>query len=281
MTSVVVARIASAIGSESDSAFCWSRKPARLPADAHGHRRVDRADVAHQLLGLLVERAAAGDEVDPVEAVGLLHARRADDAGQRAEPLRVALDRRAVAGTALRRDVDRARAAGRELRLERVVDDARRLVARQHARVDAGELDAQERDPEHDQQRGGADRDRHRAAHDQVREPVPEAAALAGGVAVQRRLEAPRAERVHARAERGEDRRQQRQRDERRHQRADHPADAHRVEEAQREHEQRGQRRRDRDRGEQHGAARRRHRRAQAPGRSRARARAPRGSARP
>ena len=80
---------------------------------------------------------------------------------------------------------------------------------------------------------------------------------------MQRGLEAPRAQRVHPRAERGEDRRQQRQRDERRHQRADQPADTHRVEEAQREHEQRRERRRDRDRREQDGAARRRHRRPQ------------------
>ena len=98
MTSVVVARIASAIGSESDSAFCWSRKPAVCPPTRTGTGAVDRADVAHELLGLLAERAAAarrgrsGRGRRPAARCGAT-----DDAGQRAEPLRVALDRRAVA----------------------------------------------------------------------------------------------------------------------------------------------------------------------------------------
>ena len=49
------------------------------------------------------------DEVDPVEAVARgCTLRLADDAGQLAEPLRVALDRRAVARAAARGDVDRA-----------------------------------------------------------------------------------------------------------------------------------------------------------------------------
>jgi hypothetical protein len=50
---------------------------------------------------------------------------------------------------------------------------------------------------------------------------------------------------------------------ERGHQRADEPADAHRVEEAQREDEQRGERRRDGHRREQHGPPGGGHRRAQ------------------
>ena len=58
MTSVVVARIASAIGSESAQRLLLVEEAGGLPADAHGHRRVDRADVAHQLLR--AARRAAG-----------------------------------------------------------------------------------------------------------------------------------------------------------------------------------------------------------------------------
>ena len=67
MTSVVAARIASASGSESLSAFCWSRNAAVDAADADRHGRRHRAHVAHDLLGLLAQRPPAGDEVDPVE----------------------------------------------------------------------------------------------------------------------------------------------------------------------------------------------------------------------
>ena len=69
--------------------------------------------------------------------------------------------------------------------------------------------------------------------------------------------------RVHARAEHREQRRQQRQRHERGAEGHEHAAGAHRVQEAQLEHEHRGERRRHREGGEQHGPAGRADRRAQ------------------
>ena len=60
MTSVVVARIAERDRQRVRQRLLLVEEPGGLAADAHGHRRIDRADVAHQLLRLLAERRGRG-----------------------------------------------------------------------------------------------------------------------------------------------------------------------------------------------------------------------------
>ena len=80
-------------------------------------------------------------------------------------------------------------------------------------------------------------------------------------VALGAALEEARRERVDPRAEHAQDRRQDDQRDRGGEQRHQRPADPHRVEEALREDEQRGERRGDGERGEEDRAPRGPHRR--------------------
>ena len=217
MTSVVVARIASAIGSESPSAFCWSRKRRGLAADPRpAPVPSPRARRARVSLAALAQRPAARDHVDPVEAARLLHARLADDARQRAESLHVALDRRLVAR---RRHARRRRSASCGWAGTRSRAPRRRRAPSGRGGSTLAST------PVNLMPRNGSPSAISSAAAPaangtgrrmiDVREAVPEAAALAGRVAVQRGLPALRAERVHARAERGEDRGQQRQRHQR------------------------------------------------------------------
>ena len=207
----------------------------------------------HELLRLVGEAVLAGHDVDPVEAVrlpGLGHGVGAGQLPQRAgPPAGLGL----VAG--LGSDVERGAATGRELAVERVLHDAGAALGRQHARVDAGELDPQERQAHQDQQRGGDRGDRPGPSHDGLREPVPAALLDLPGVAVQRLLPALEAERVHARAEHGEHGRQHGQRHERRRERHQHAAVAHREQEPQVEHDQRAHGGRHGDGAEQHGPA--------------------------
>ena len=162
-----------------------------------------------------------------------------------------------------------------------VVDLARARRLRQHLGVDRGELDRLKNGiPSAISSAALATAIRPGTAHHELREPVPEAlgrrARVALGAAVQERG----GERVDPLAEQGEDRRQDDQRDRRRDQRDQRAAEPHRVEEALREDEQRGERAGDGQRAEQHRAAGGRHRPAH---RLEARARcgrSPRGSAR-
>ena len=223
MTSVVVARIASAIGSESDSAFCWSRKPAVCPPTRTGTGASTARTSRTSSLACSPSAPAA--------------ARRGRSGRGRRPAARAARRRRPAARRAAARSARSPRGRPRR-RAPRCRSGScgwagtRVSSASSTTRADWSRGSTLASTPVNLTPRNGipsaissveaptAIGTGRRMT--QMREPVPEAAALAGGVAVQRRLEALRAERVHARAERGEDRRQQRQRDERRHQRADH-----------------------------------------------------------
>ena len=188
-------RIASAIGNRSASeawrstnAAVWP--PTRRSGTARGTSRTARTTS----FAVPPSTAPSGIDVDPPQPAHRIADRRDDgDAVDLRQPPRVVLDRSALAaadghehGTARYR---------REVALERVVDDPPTGVLRQHAGVDAGELDAQERDPHRDQQHGRRDRDRRRAPHHPMREPVPEALPprLRGSPALQARARSPAA----------------------------------------------------------------------------------------
>ncbi len=121
--------------------------------------------------------------------------------------------------------------------------------------VGGREREPQRRDRGHQQQRGGEQGDESRAAHDAAGEPVP--AALLGGLGGARggALEASWGERVDAGAERDEHGGEHEQRDEAGGERHDGAADAHRVEEADREDEHRGEGACDGERAVEDGAA--------------------------
>ena len=91
-------------------------------------------------------------------------------------------------------------AEGREVGAQRVVDLARARRLGQHLRVDRGELDLEEGDPERDQERGARDRDPARDAHHEAREPVPEALLAGRRVALGAALQERGRERVDPRA---------------------------------------------------------------------------------
>ena len=121
-------------------------------------------------------------------------------------------------------------------------------------RVGGGQLQAQGGQRDHDQHRGGAQRYGARAAHDRAREPIPGAALGRSRGLFGAPLQARGRQRVDARAQRDEHRGEHDQRDRARGQRDERAADPHRVEETQREHQQRGERPGDRQRAEHDGA---------------------------
>ena len=227
----------------------WARSDAllveerrRLAADRSVERRGDGPHRAHEVLRLARSAAARARS-------GRCRPRRP----AAARPAPAAAPRTRAPAPARRgdRDVDRRRLARRELGPQRVVDHPRRLVLRQHRRVDAGEADLQERQAERDQQHRRARRDRR---------PAGASPAASGGT--RSRCARPAASRAIASFQRRgppaltrspsapEQRRQQRQRHAGGDQRAQRAADAHRVQEALAEDDQRRQRGRDRDRAE-------------------------------
>ena len=203
-----------------------------------------------ELNGFSRHRLDHGDAVvEPARGKGLGDALGAADPRRQRDgaPRRRALDR----------DPDRGLAVGREPLADRVVGLAGAGALRQHGRVDGVELDREEGKPEEDQEGGGKRRDRDRPAHHEAREAVPEPVLVGAGVGLGAALEEPRREGVDPGSEQGQDRRQDGQRDQRREQHHQRAAEAHRVEEALGEDEQRRERDRDRHRGEEDGPARR------------------------
>ena len=87
-------------------------------------------------------------------------------------------------------------------------------------------------------------------AHHPVGESVPTSSLVGARSPLRRALPAGRRERVHVRAEQGEERRQHRQRDEAGERRDDQPTQGHRPQKPEGEHEQRRERSCDRDRAE-------------------------------
>ena len=214
MTSVVVARIASATGMPVGERRLLVDELRRRAADLHRERRVDGAHRLDRVLRGL-RRAAC-----PARRRRSATARRRRPApARRARPG----SRRAAARTrAPRPRPTRARVAATSIGDVRLGGNSVRSASSttraecdgaEHARVDAGELDLRERQPERDQQQRGRRGDRARPAHHPARQPVPEAGlARAPASRCDRRAPARRRERVDARAERGEQRRQDRQR---------------------------------------------------------------------
>ena len=256
MTRVATTMIASAIGRwrprlrlEVDEVGAGAGRPARSsPAGPRGRGsratvllagvgdegvggdRLDRRHLAAQPL----RRQHFGDSVDAAHAPGdqgRLRRRRAFDV-----------------------DPDRGVVEGRELALDRLVGLAGAGRLRQHGRVDGVELDPEEGQAEDDQQQGAERGHRDRSPHHEAREPVPEAALGGPRVGLGAALEEARGAGVDAVAEQGQHRRQHGQRDQRREQRHQGAAEAHRVEEALREDQQRGERGGDGQRGEEDGA---------------------------
>ncbi len=127
---------------------------------------------------------------------------------------------------------------------------------RQHVRVGRRERQVQSRRGDREQQHGGSERDRTRAAHHPAREPVPGAALRRSrrprGVA----LQAGGRQRVDTGTERDEHGWQHDQRNHAGRQRHERPTDPHRVEEAHRHRQHRGGRAGDRQRAVQHRAPR-------------------------
>ena len=103
---------------------------------------------------------------------------------------------------AARDHLEGARLVGREPRPDVVLHLAAGDGGRQYAVVGKAELDPQERQPEHDEQRDDGQGDRHGTAHHERGDPVPDA--LADGF----RVPAQQPQRVDPRAEHGEERRE-------------------------------------------------------------------------
>ncbi|HEY6778233.1 MAG TPA: hypothetical protein VI122_17135 [Thermoleophilaceae bacterium] len=154
------------------------------------------------------------------------------------------------------RELDRGVSEGWKLGPQRVVDPVRAGAVGQDLGVDRGEPDAEEGDPERDQQRRACDRDPAGEPHHQPREPVPEALLGGPGVAFRAAAEEGGRKSIDARSEQGQDRRQHDQRHRRGDQRDQRPADAHRVQEALGEDEQRRERAGHGQRAEQNRAPR-------------------------
>jgi hypothetical protein len=162
--------------------------------------RVEGAVLHHLDHGVVVaELARRVDLDDTVDALDLVL-----DHGQRR--------RRGV----LDHQPHRAVPVGRELGLQHVVDLPGAVPFSEDRSVHRGELEVEGGDPEHDQERRAQDRDRNRAAHDQVREPIPEPALLGPGVAICAALEEGRRQGVDPVAKQRQDSRQHRQCDRRR-----------------------------------------------------------------
>ena len=147
-------------------------------ADGDRERRLERADPAHEPLRRVGERVLTADRVDPPEVAAdatrqehLLHV------GKRAQPGDVGAERSRVGGAG--GDIDRGETLRHRLAGDRVGDPARALATRECGRVDTGEADAEEREPEQDEERRAEGRDGRGPAHHEAREPVP-AAALDG-----------------------------------------------------------------------------------------------------
>src|SRR5919204_338499 len=86
-----------------------------------------------------------------------------------------ARDPRCLLQAAVDGERDRRVPIGREVASQRVVDLAGTGGGGKHLRVDGGELDAGEREPERDEQNGCDGRDPGGEAADEPGEPVPEA----------------------------------------------------------------------------------------------------------
>ena len=136
----------------------------------------------------------------------------------------------------------------------------RARAGRQDLCVNGGEFDAGERNPKGNQQRSRRDRDPTRHAHHEAGEPEPEPVLGRPRFLLCPPAQRGRRERINARSQQSEDRRQDDQRDRGGDQRDERPADPHRVEEALRKHEQRRDRTRDGESTEQNGPPRCRHR---------------------
>ena len=167
-------------------------------------------------------------------------------------PLSCSLDlgdrlRRAV----LDQQADRGVAEGRELGPQDVVDLPRAGARREHLSVHRGELEVPERNPEHDQERGGDDRNGGGTSHDETGEPVPEARLGLGRLPLGAPLQELRRPGVDPVAEQRQDCGQDRQGDRRGEQRHQRSPEPHRVEEALREDDQRRHRRGHGQRGEE------------------------------
>ena len=207
----------------------------------HGDGRVELAQALDQILALLAQRRGARDRLDRVDRA--FEPPRRVDRVDPLDPLGLGSD---PLGLGVRDPVelehDRLVVEGREVGTQRVVDLAGAGRAGQHLGVDGGELDREERDPERDQQRRARRGDPAREPHHQLAQPVPEPLRGGLGVAIGAAVEEGGGERVDPLAEQREHRRQHDQRDRGGDQRDQRPADPHRVEEALREDEQRGER---------------------------------------
>ena len=225
-----------------------------LPAGPQREGNRQGADLAHEILGRGREGRPLREDVDPPR-VGSDRLRRGDG-GHIRQPPEVrgqSVDPGRRAPRSGDRQIDGRAAVGREARLERVAHVTRARALREHARVDACELDAEERDPERYQKRRACNGEDGSPPHHDLRQAVPEAGALGPRAPLGRAAKACRCKRVHAGAERSQDRGEHDQRICAGEHRGEHAADAHRVQEGLREGEQRGQGHRNRDRAEQDG----------------------------
>ena len=144
---------------------CWSMNAAVPPPTRKSNGAMLRADVAHQPLA---PRRRAARRRSTTSTRQTPPARRggatASTPGSASRPRAQAATARRVAGARPRRRSACVRPGGNS-RSSTSLDHARGAVLRQHARVDAGELDPQERQAHDDQQRGGGGGDRPGAAH--------------------------------------------------------------------------------------------------------------------
>ena len=160
-------------------------------------------------------------------------------------------------------DLERRRAPWWKLGAERLVDLVGARARGQRAGVDGQEPGRGERDPERDQHGRAEQGDPAWAADHEPGESVPEAGLVRPRVAFGGALESLRGERVHARPEQREDRRQDDKRKGGCDQRDERAGDPHRAKEQLREDRERRDRGGDRQRAEHDRPARRRERAAQ------------------
>jgi hypothetical protein len=239
---------ASAAGSRAPRLDCWSANRAAAPVSCTSSSVGSARTALDQRLAPVAERWGAPADVEPPRSSADA-SRRGDarDAGQVRE-LAAQLRQLRPAGPALDGDDERLGAVGVEVARQGVGDLPRAGVDGQEPGVGAAEVRAQERQAEGEEQPRADGRDHTRPAHHGLRQAVPAARARLAG-----RLAAAERERVDPRAQQEQQRRQHDHRGGGSQQRHQDPAEAHRVQEALREHEQARQRRCDGRRGEQDG----------------------------
>ena len=144
--------------------------------------------------------------------------------------------------------LDRGGRVAGEVAVQRFGDDAGRSAGGQRGGVDAAPGDPQERGAEAEEHHHDRDRVEQRAAHDPVRQPIPAAAGLGAGRALHGAADP---QRVHLRAQDGQQRGQHGQGGDHVDQHGGHPAVADGPQDRLGEQHQAGQHDRDRDPGDQ------------------------------